>query len=44
MPDKIDKYIEQLDDKEKIALKIARENLESSFDIKKSIGFLKWNK
>ena len=44
MPDKIEKYISQLDEKEKITLKIAKENLESSFDIKKSIGFLKWNK
>ncbi len=44
MPDKVEKYISQLDEKEKLALKIAKENLESSFDIKKSIGFLKWNK
>ena len=40
----IDEYIKQLDEKEKLVLKIAKENLESSFDIKKSIGFLKWNK
>ena len=43
MPD-IEKYIAQMDDKERIAMKIAKENLESSFDIKKSIGFLGWNK
>jgi len=44
MPNKIDEYIVQLNEKEKIVLKIAMENLESSFDIKKSIGFLRWNK
>ena len=38
----IDEYIKQLDEKEKLVLKIAKENLESSFDIKKSQGYLKW--
>ena len=36
-------YINQLDELEKIALEVAKEQLESSFSIEKSIGFLKWN-
>ena len=40
----IDKYLESLTDIEKIALKIAQEDLGSSFNIEKSIGFLKWLK
>ena len=35
-------YINQLDELEKIALEVAKEQLESSFSIEKSIGFLKW--
>ena len=35
-------YINQLNDQEKLVLKIAIEHLESSFDIQKSIGFQKW--
>ena len=35
----IQKYIELFDAYEKIAYKIAKQNLESSFDIEKSIGF-----
>ena len=38
----IDMYIEQLNVNEKKALEIAKENLETSFDISKSIGFLKF--
>lgn len=38
----ISEYINQLDEFEKIALKVAKEQLESSFSIEKSIGFLKW--
>ena len=37
-------YVEQLDITEKIALKIAHQQLETSFDIEKSIGFLDWIK
>ena len=40
----IDKYIESLTDKEKLALNKAKEILGDSFDIKKSLGFLQWNK
>ena len=38
----IEKYIESLNALEKIALEIARNQLESSFNIEKSIGFLEW--
>jgi len=37
-----DKYLQSLNDTEKIAIKIAKEDLGSSFDIEKSIGFLNW--
>ena len=35
-------YIKQLDSKEKKAIDIARDQLQSSFDITKSTGFIKW--
>ena len=35
-------YLEQLSETEKIALKIAHQQLESSFCIEKSIGFLNY--
>tara|TARA_Y100000992_G_C21124335_1_gene423452 strand:+ start:488 stop:676 length:189 start_codon:yes stop_codon:yes gene_type:complete len=38
----IDMYIEQLNINEKKALDIAKDHLETSFDISKSIGFLKF--
>lgn len=40
----INLYIEQLSPQEKIVLKIAREHLQSSFCIEKSLGFLEWCK
>ena len=40
----VQQYIEQLSDTEKRALKIAHQQLETSFDIEKCIGFLKWKK
>ncbi len=40
--DLTNEYIETLNDKEKQALEIAKKNLNSSFDIEKSIGYLKW--
>ena len=40
----INKYIASLNEIEKIALKIAKEDLGSSFNIEKSIGFLNWLK
>ena len=39
---KIAKYLESLDNKEKKALEIAMDHLKSSFDIKKSVGYTKW--
>ena len=40
----IDKYISTLSEIELIVMKIAIEDLKSSFDIVKSIGFLNWIK
>ena len=40
----VEQYIENLSVKEKIAYKIAKEDLQSSFDMTKSIGFLSWKK
>ena len=40
----IEQYISQLNNQEKIVLKIATEHLKSSFDIEKSIGFQNWKK
>ena len=38
----VDRYIGSLTDIQKKAYEIAKEHLGSSFDITKSIGFLKW--
>ena len=35
-------YLNQLTDIQKIAYSIAKEHLESSFDLEKSIGFKQW--
>ena len=40
----IEKYILQLTPLEKVAHDIAKQNLESSFDIEKSIGFINFVK
>jgi hypothetical protein len=40
----ITKYLETLNNIEKIALQIAKEDLGTSFNIEKSIGFLNWIK
>ena len=40
----VDNYIKQLNEKEKIVLKIAQEHLGTSFNIEKSIGYKKWLK
>ena len=46
MPTKevIQSYIEQLSPTEKKALEIAKRDLETSFDLEKSIGFNDWLK
>jgi len=38
------KYINQLNPMETIVLKIAKEHLQTSFDLKKSIGYKNWLK
>lgn len=40
----IKEYIDQLTGDEKIVLDIAKKQLQSSFSIEKSIGFLSWIK
>tara|TARA_Y100000389_G_C17370826_1_gene468934 strand:+ start:806 stop:952 length:147 start_codon:yes stop_codon:yes gene_type:complete len=42
MEHELDEYLKILNDKEKKALEIAKKQLGSSFDIYKSIGFIKW--
>jgi hypothetical protein len=37
-------YISQMTIQERKAYEIAKEHLETSFNIEKSIGFLQWNK
>ena len=41
---KIKLYLEQMTDEEKIVLQIAKEQLKSSFNIQKSIGFIEFCK
>ena len=38
----IKEYISEMNEQEKIVLSIAKEHLESSYDVEKSIGFIKW--
>jgi transcriptional regulator CtsR len=40
----MENYIKTFDDKEKKAYEIARSHLKSSFNIKKSIGYIKYDK
>tara|TARA_B100000424_G_scaffold271657_1_gene275568 strand:+ start:6029 stop:6190 length:162 start_codon:yes stop_codon:yes gene_type:complete len=40
----IELYLAELSASEKIAYEIAKEHLQSSFDLEKSIGFQKWLK
>lgn len=42
--DLIEKYLNSLTEQEKQALKIAKKQLESSFSIEKSIGYLEFKK
>lgn len=48
MSDNEDKHIQEflkgLNEREKIALNIAKDLLGTSFNIKKSIGYIKWKK
>ena len=38
----IDEYIASLDEQHRIVYEIAKDHLETSFDIEKSIGYLQW--
>ena len=40
--EEITEYLNQLTEKEKLALNKAKEILGDSFNIKKSLGFIKW--
>jgi hypothetical protein len=40
----IQKYMESLTEKERVALQIAQDHLESSFDIERSVGYLEFKK
>ena len=40
--EEITEYLNQLNEKEKLALNKAKEILGDSFNIKKSLGFIKW--
>ena len=40
--EEITEYLEQLSEKDNIALKKAKEILGDSFNINKSLGFIKW--
>ena len=40
----IKEYINQLTEDEKIVMKIAEKQLQTSFSIQKSIGFIEWKK
>jgi hypothetical protein len=42
LKDLIQEYIDYLSNDEKIVMKIAEKQLQSSFSIEKSIGFLEW--
>lgn len=41
---KVNDYISQLSEQEKLVLQIATTHLETSFDITKSIGYMEWLK
>lgn len=42
--EELSKYLNSLDEKEKISLEIAKKILGDSFEIEKSIGYLNWKK
>jgi len=42
MPTQEEEYIEQLSGVEKKILKIAQDHLETSFNVRRSIGFKEW--
>jgi DNA-directed RNA polymerase specialized sigma subunit len=42
LEEQIQEYISTLSEREKIVLEIAKEHLQSSFCIERSVGFIKW--
>jgi hypothetical protein len=42
--DKVDQYLAQLDDMQRKAMEIAKSHLGTSFNIKRSNGFIEWQK
>ena len=42
--DKVDQYLAQLDDMQRKAYEIAKSHLGTSFNIKRSNGFIEWQK
>jgi len=42
LQEQIQEYISTLNDREKRVMEIARDHLESSFCIERSVGFIKW--
>ena len=42
LQEQIQEYISTLSEREKIVLEIAKEHLQSSFCIERSVGFIKW--
>ena len=42
--DKVEQYIAQLDDMQRKAMEIAKSHLGTSFNIKRSNGFIEWQK
>ena len=38
----INEYLNTLNEKEKISIEVAKKILQKSYDIEKSIGFIKW--
>ena len=41
---KVDQYIAQLDDKQRKAMELAKSHLGTSFNIKRSNGFIEWQR
>jgi hypothetical protein len=37
-----EQYLKTLDEKERMAYEIAKDHLNSSFELEKSVGYLKW--
>jgi hypothetical protein len=44
MNELVKKYIKSLDQQELLIFNLAKQHLKTSFDIEKSIGFIKWKK